>query len=402
MKHVVIGAGQAGAALVAKLRSLDAEAEITLLGSEPVPPYQRPPLSKKYLMGEMELERLYLRPARFYEEQRIDLRTSATVARIDRDAQEVELEGGERLPYDRLALTTGSRPRLLPAGIGGDLGRVYPVRSLEHIDAMVHEFAEGARCLIVGGGYIGLEAAAVAASRGLKVTLVEAMDRILQRVASVETSNYFRTLHQGHGVEIREGTGLVRLTGEGDVTGADLSDGSTLDVDFVLVGIGILPEDDLAAAAGLTIENGIAVDAQCRTSDPAIFAAGDCASFPWQEGARIRLESVPNAIDQAEVAAANMAGGEEDYVAVPWFWSDQFDVKLQIAGLNTGHDRTVLRPGARPGAQSVWYYRGDRLVALDAMNEPRAYMIGKRLIDAGRSIPPETAADANADLKALL
>ncbi|MEE4346957.1 MAG: FAD-dependent oxidoreductase, partial [Paracoccaceae bacterium] len=259
----------------------------------------------------------------------------------------------------------------------------------------------GRRALIVGGGYIGLEAAAVAAKRGLQVTLVKMADRILQRVAAPETSDYFRALHQSHGVTIREGVGLDRLLGEGHVTGARLSDGTELDVDLVIVGVGIAPATALAEAAGLEIENGIKVDARGQTSDPAIWAAGDCASFPWK-AARIRLESVPNAIDQAECVAENIMGAGRDYVAKPWFWSDQYDVKLQIAGLNAGYDRTVVRPGDKPGSQSVWYFRGDALLAVDAMNDPRAYMIGKRLVEAGQSPSPAAVADPDMPLKSLL
>ncbi len=398
--HVVIGAGQAGAALVAKLRELDADTPITLIGEEPVPPYQRPPLSKKYLLGEMALERLFLRPESFYADQRIDLRTGVRAEAIDRAAQELRLSDGSTLPYATLALTTGSRPRMLPAAMGGDLGRVYPVRVLADVDAMEPEFREGAHCLIVGGGYIGLEAAAVAASRGLRVTLIEAAPRILARVAAPATADYFRDLHMAYGVEIREGTALDRLEGQDTVARAVLAGGETLDVDFVLIGIGIAPDTALAEAAGLTLDNGIAVDAHCRTSDPAIFAAGDCASFPWR-GARIRLESVPNAIEQSEVAAAAMAGQPADYDAKPWFWSDQYDVKLQIAGLNAGYDWTVTRPGTRDGTQSVWYFAGDRLLAVDAMNDPRAYMTGKRWIDGGHHPDPGALADPGTDLKSL-
>ena len=254
--------------------------------------------------------------------------------------------------------------------------------------------------MIVGGGYIGLEAAAVAASKGLKVTLVEMADRILQRVAAPETSDYFRDLHGGHGVEIVEGVGLDHLTGEGRVSGAVLTDGRALDVDFVIVGVGIAPATALAEMAGVTLENGIATDAQGRTSDAAIWAAGDCASFPYQ-GERIRLESVPNAIDQAEVVAENIMGAGKDYVAKPWFWSDQYDVKLQIAGLNTGYD-SVVRRDSDGGSVSFWYYRGERLLAVDAMNAPRDYMIGKRLIEGGKSPVPSAIADPETDMKALM
>lgn len=396
---VVVGAGQAGASLAAKLRALDHDGPITLLGEEPVPPYQRPPLSKKYLLGEMELERLYLRPESFYAENEIELKLNETVVSIDREERMV-IAGGETIRYDQLALTTGSRPRRLPGSIGGDLAGVHVVRTLRDVDDMAPEFAEGAQALIVGGGYIGLEAAAVAAEKGMRVALIEMADRILQRVAAPETSAYFRKLHGDRGVEIREGVGLRRLIGENRATGAALNDGTELQVDAVVVGIGIAPATELAEAAGLEIENGIRVDDFGRSSDPAIWAAGDCASFPYR-GGRIRLESVQNAIDQAENVAANMLGAETPYRPTPWFWSDQYETKLQIAGLNAGHDRVVARQG-RDGAASFWYYRGDELLAVDAMNDARAYMVGKRLIESGKSPAAETVADPDADLKALL
>jgi 3-phenylpropionate/trans-cinnamate dioxygenase ferredoxin reductase subunit len=399
MEHVVvIGAGQAGSSCVVKLRNAGFKGRVTLIGAEPVPPYQRPPLSKAYLLGDMALERLYLRPEAFYAENDIDLRLGTTVTGIDPVARTVTM-GDETLDYDDLVLATGSVPHRLPAAIGGDLEGVFTVRDLADVDAMMPRFVQGARVLIVGGGYIGLEAASVAAKLGLSVTLVEMADRILQRVAAPETSALFRALHKTHGVDIREGVGLTRLTGDGPVQGAELSDGSTLAVDFVIVGVGIAPGVALAQAAGIEIENGISTDAQGRTSVPHIWAAGDCASFPYR-GGRIRLESVPNAIDQAECVAENIMGAGKDYVARPWFWSDQYDVKLQIAGLNTGYDRVVTRDvGA---ARSFWYYRGDTLLAVDAANDPRGYMIGKRLIEAGKSADPALVADPGADLKALL
>ncbi|WP_370300957.1 NAD(P)/FAD-dependent oxidoreductase [Pseudooceanicola sp.] len=396
---VVVGAGQAGASLVAKLRKDGFDGELTLIGAEPVPPYQRPPLSKGYLLGEMALERLYLRPESFYAEQGVTLRLGQEVTAIDPAERTVTL-GDEMLRYDDLVLTTGSEPRRLPAAIGGDLDGVFVVRSLADVDAMAAHVTEGKRALIVGGGYIGLEAAAVAAKRGVQVTLVEMADRILQRVAAPETSDYFRALHGGHGVDIREGVGLERLLGETQLNGAVLSDGSALEVDFVVVGVGIAPATALAETAGLEIDNGIKVDGLGRTSDPHIWAAGDCTSFPHR-GRRLRLESVPNAIDQAECVAGNLLGAGKDYVPKPWFWSDQYDVKLQIAGLNTGYDRIVTRQGDGPTV-SFWYYRGDDLLAVDAMNDPRAYMIGKRLIEAGRSADPAVVGDPAADLKALL
>ena len=400
MSHiVVIGAGQAGSSLVAKLRSEGFEGELTLIGEEAAPPYQRPPLSKKYLMGEMELERLYLRPEAYYAENGIDLILNDAALSIDRDAKRVTL-GDRVISYDQLALTTGSVPRRLPEAIGGALDGVHVVRGLADVDAMAPEVVAGKRVLIVGGGYIGLEAASVCAKMGMQVTLVEMAERILQRVACPETSDYFRALHAGHGVDIREGIGLTRLTGAGHVTGAVLSDGSELAFDMVIVGVGIAPATGLAEAAGLEIENGIKTDAQGRTSDPAIWAAGDCASLIYR-GNRIRLESVQNAIDQAECVARNMLGADQDYAPYPWFWSDQYDTKLQIAGLNAGYDRIVTRAG-EGDSRSHWYYAGDTLLAVDAMNDPRAYMVGKRLLEAGKSPASDVVADPATELKTLL
>ena len=399
MSHVVVvGAGQAAASLVAKLRAKGFDGQITVIGEEPAPPYQRPPLSKAYLLGEMGLDRLFLRPEAWYADNNVTLRLGAPVERINREAKTVAV-GGDEIAYDMLALTTGAVPNRLPNAIGGDLDGVYCVRSLADVDAMASEFREGAKVLIVGGGYIGLEAAAVAAKKGLAITLVEMAERILQRVAAPQTSDFFRALHKAHGVDIREGVGLTRLTGEGRVAGAELGDGTVLEVDFVIVGAGIKPDVAVAEQAGLTIDNGIAVDAEGRSSDPAIWAAGDCASFPHGE-ARMRLESVGNAIDMGELVAENIMGAGRAYVPKPWFWSDQYDVKLQIAGLGTGYDQIVTRQGE--SSTSFWYYQGDRLLAIDAMNDPRAYMIGKRLIEAGKTADKALVADAGADLKPLL
>lgn len=397
-KVIVVGAGQAGSSFVAKLCNSDFKGKITLIGEEPVPPYQRPPLSKAYLLGDMTLERLFLRPESFYSDNGIDLRMGARVTSIDARAQTVTVDG-DVMPYDDLVLTTGSTPRRLPASIGGDLDGVFTVRTLADVNAMAPRCVEGAKVLIVGGGYIGLEAAAVASKLGLNVTLVEMSDRILQRVAASETSDFFRDLHTRHGVDIREGVGLERLLGQQTVRGALLTDGTKLEADFVIVGVGIAPSTGLAEQAGVAVVNGISVDARGRTSEPHIWAAGDCVSFPYQ-GGRIRLESVPNAIEQAEVVAENILGNAKEYIAKPWFWSDQYDVKLQIAGLNTGYDNVVTR--RVDGATSFWYYSGDTLLAVDAMNDPRGYMIGKRLIEAGKSPSRAAIADPDTDMKALL
>ncbi|GGG70623.1 pyridine nucleotide-disulfide oxidoreductase [Salipiger pallidus] len=397
-KVVVIGAGQASASMVARLRSKGFDGQITMIGDESFPPYQRPPLSKAYLLGEMEEDRLFLRPRAFYDDQNIELILGTPVTAVDTEARTL-IADGRKIEWDDLVFCTGSAPRMLPEAIGGTLDGVFAVRSIADVDAMKPRFTQGARVLIVGGGYIGLEAAAVASKLGLKVTLVEMAERILQRVASTETSDYFRALHIAHGVDIREGVGLGRLTGDGAVSGAELTDGTTLDVDFVIAGVGILPGIELAEAAGIDIENGIRTDATGRTSAANVWAAGDCASFPWK-GDQIRLESVGNAIDQAECVADNIMGEGRAYEAKPWFWSDQYDVKLQIAGLNAGYDSVVVRKTG--DAVSHWYYAGGTLLALDAMNDPRAYMVGKRLIEAGKSPAPEAVSDPETELKALL
>lgn len=395
---VIIGAGQAGASLAEKLRAEDYEGSVTLIGDEPVPPYERPPLSKAYLLGEQAKERLFLRPEAIYAEKDITLRLGMPVSGINPEAKTIAL-GDETLPYDQLALVTGSVPIRLPDAIGGDLGGVFTVRTLADIDAMQPRFVEGTCVLVVGGGYIGLEAAAVAAKLGLNVTLVEMADRILGRVAAPETADVVRAAHHAHGVDIREGVGLERLVGDKDVTGAILTDGSELEVDFVIIGIGIRPATQLAEAAGITCDNGIAVDELGRTSAPDIWAAGDCASFPYK-GGRLRLESVQNAIDQAGAVAANMLGAITPYVPYPWFWSDQYDLKLQIAGLNTGYDNIVVRK--TEAGVSHWYYAEDQLLAVDAINAPRDYMVGKRLLEMGGNADKHAVADPDTNLKALL
>ena len=400
MTHVVvIGAGQAGAAVVARLRAEGHQGDITLIGAEPHPPYQRPPLSKGYLLGEIGAERLWLRGADFYAEHGITLRLGQTVTAIDPVAKTITV-GTDTVAYDELVLTTGSHPRRLPATVGGELPGVYTVRSLADVDAMKAEFTAGRRLIIVGGGYIGLEAAAVAAKLGLDVTVLEMAPRILQRVAAPETSDYFRALHQAHGVKVLESTGLDRLLGDTHVTGARLTNGTELPADFVIVGVGILPGTQLCDAANIALENGIRTDAHGRTNQPHVWAAGDCASFPWRSG-RLRLESVGNAIEQAEAVADNILGRDTPYHAHPWFWSDQYDTKLQIAGLNTGYDRIVTR-GPEGEAVSFWYYNGDTLLAVDAMNDPRAYMVGKRLIEMGKSPDPVAISDPATVLKTLL
>ncbi|MEK1897061.1 MAG: FAD-dependent oxidoreductase [Rhizobium sp.] len=399
---VIIGAGQAGFALAAKLRALKDMRPITIIGAEDALPYQRPPLTKKYLLGEMTFDRLLFRPEHWYADNNVEIRLSTWAEQIERDKKQVLLQDGSSLDYGTLALTTGSTPRALPASIGGDLEGVYVARDKRDADLLADEMRPGRRVLIIGGGYIGLEAAAVARHRGLEVTVIEMADRILQRVAAKETADIMRVIHEAHDVVIREKTGLKHLVGRDNrVVAAELSDGSTIEVDFVVVGIGVVPNDQLAKEAGLEVANGIIVDEFARTSDPSIFAAGDCAVLPWQ-GGRIRLESVQNAVDQAEAVAAIIAGGNEAYDPRPWFWSDQYDVKLQIAGFNMGYDDTVLRPGARDGAHSIWYFKNGSLIAVDAINDAKAYVSGKKMLEAGINPDRAIIADASADLKQLL
>ena len=399
---VIVGAGQAAFALASKLRALKDERPITIVGSEDAYPYQRPPLSKKYLLGEMSFDRLMFRPEEWYAENNVDMRLSTLVEEIDRSAKTLRMQDGGTLSYDRLVLATGAAPRLLPASIGGDLEGVLTVRDKRDADRLMEEMKPGRRLLVIGGGYIGLEAAAVARKLGLEVTLIEMADRILQRVAAKETADIMRGVHQAHGVSIREKTGLVRLVGmDGRVAAAELSDGSTLDVDFVIVGIGVTPNDRLARESGLDVGNGIVVDDHTRTSDSAIHAVGDCALLPWR-GQHVRLESVQNAVDQAEAAAAVLTGAATAYDPKPWFWSDQYDAKLQIAGFNLGYDETMLRQGARDGSWSVWYFRDGRFVAVDAVNDAKAYVAGKKLLDTGAEPDRAILADASADLKLLL
>jgi 3-phenylpropionate/trans-cinnamate dioxygenase ferredoxin reductase subunit len=398
---VVVGAGQAAASYVSRHVALGNPQPLLLIGDEPHPPYQRPPLSKKYLSGELELERLFIRPRDWYAEQGVATRFETRIDAIDPARKQVLTADGERIDYDKLLLCTGSAARGLPGAIGGEFEGVYTMRSVEDIDRMSPQFRGGRRLLIVGGGYIGLEAAAVARKLGLEVTLLEMAGRILQRVAAEATSTYFREMHRSHGVEIRESTRLARLLErDGRVCGAELEGGETLEADLVLAGIGASPNTALAEAAGLDCGNGIRVDAACRSSDASIYAAGDCACFE-RGGRQVRLESVQNASDQGDLVARVLAGEDAVYTALPWFWSDQYDCKLQIAGLNLGHDRTVIRPGANAASLSVWYYAGDRLLAVDAMNDPKSYAYGRKLIEAGKHPSRDQVADPATDLRAL-
>ena len=407
---VIVGAGHASAQLCESLRKGGFDGRIVLIGDETWLPYQRPPLSKGYLLGEVARERLFVKPQSFYETQGVELRLGVAASRIDREGKAVELADGSRVAYDRLALLTGARVRRLTCP-GASLKGVHYVRGIDDIDALEDALPAARRAVVVGGGYIGLEAAAVLRKKGLEVTLLHRSPRLLSRVASAETAALFRTLHEEEGVHIRLNQTIRSIEGAGRVERVEIERMKVdhvahakrveIEADLVVAGIGVLPNQSLAAQAGLPTEDGIVVDARCRTADPDIFAAGDVAEHPHPPYGTIRLESVQNALDQAKACAAAMLDTGEDYAAVPWFWSDQFDVKFQSAGLPHGYTRAVQRAGEKPRSASVWLYAGARLICVEAMNEPRAYMTGKRWIEQGASPAPDALADAATPLKAV-
>lgn len=377
----IIGAGQAGAALAARLRLKGHDGPIVLYGAESAPPYQRPPLSKKYLSGEWQAERLWLRAPEFWAANGIELRLGHPVSMIDPELGRL-VWNGELQDWDKLALTTGTRPRPLPPGLTGR-ENVHELRNIADVDRLRPAFRAGQRLIIVGGGYVGLETAAVAATAGLTVTVIERAARILERVACAETADHVRALHRSHGVTILEGRSITATQGGTSVEAVELDDGSRIACDLVVAGVGVLPQTELAETVGIQTENGILVDGCGRTSAPGIWAAGDCACFRLG-GLPTRLESVQNAIDQAESVADDMLGLGAPYEPVPWFWSDQYDVKLQIVGLNRGYDAVVGVESAR--GRSNWYFGKGRLLAVDALNDGRAYMAAKKLLDAGAVI----------------
>lgn len=400
-RAIIIGAGQAGAQAAQSMRQAGFEGEIVMFGDEAEPPYQRPPLSKAYLQGELEAERLYLRPRAFYEQQKIDLRLGVRVAEINRDAKSITTGRGETLGYDKLLIATGAPPRRLTCQ-GAELPGVYYLRTIADSDKLRPVLSVDGRIVIVGAGYIGLEVAASARKAGLDVTVLEMADRVLARVAGKEISAFYEKLHRDKGVDLRLGAALDHFEGKSRVERAILKSGEALDCAAVLVGVGAAPATALAEAADLRLANGVWTDERAQTSDPSIFAAGDCASHPSAiYERRIRLESVPNAIEQAKVAGVNMAGGDARYEAAPWFWSDQYDVKLQTVGVSEGADETVLRGDPEAKKFSVWYLQRGRLLAVDAVNDPAAFAISKRLIGKA-GLDAKILADANADLKSLV
>lgn len=397
---IIVGGSHAAVSVADDLRKHGFEGSITLLSEEDTLPYQRPPLSKAYMSGDMSLERLKLRPEQWYDDQSVDARLSTRIIAIDRQAREVVSANGERFGYDALVLATGASARQLPAEIGGALQNVHTMRDLRDADALVAKMAAGQKLVVVGGGYIGLEAAAEAAKKGMDVTVVEAAPRILQRVACRETADAFRALHERYGVTILESTQISHITdnGGGAANAVELADGTTLPCDLVVVGIGIAPNAALAESAGLEVAVGIVVDAHGRTSDPAIYACGDCTVFPFRH-MPARLESVQNAHDQAGVVAANIMGQDTAYDPHPWFWSDQYDMKLQIAGFNRGYDRVVARPGKREGSISHFYFAGDTFLAVDCLNDAATYAMCRKILADGKALTPAMVADEAFDLR---
>lgn len=400
---VIVGAGHAGGQCAISLRQAGFEGAIALIGDEPYPPYERPPLSKAYLSGELSRDRLFLRKAEFWADKQVDLRLGTRATAIDAAGGRVLLSDGGALAYEALVLATGGRPRPLPGQ--GPLPRgVHYLRGIDDVDALRAGLTPGARLAIIGGGYIGLEVAAVARKLGHPVTLIEAMDRLLQRVTSPVVSAFYADLHRGQGVDVRLGCGVAGLEGADRVSGVRLADGSLVAADVVLIGIGILPNQELAAQAGVETGNGIVVDASCRTSDPAIYAIGDVACHPnrYAGGARTRLESVQNAVDQARVVAGAIMGTPQVYDEVPWFWSDQYDVKLQSAGLCSGYDHIGVRGDPSAPGFSVLYWRGPQLIAIDAVGSIKDFMAGRKLVALCTMLDPGRACDMSLTLKEMI
>jgi len=396
---VIIGAGHAAGQAAASLRQEKYTGPITIIGDEAHLPYQRPPLSKAYLSGSQEVERVYLRAEKFYQEKEIDLKLSTRATAIDPDAKAVELEDGSKIDYDKLLISTGSRPRLLSIP-GSDLGGIHYLRTIDDVDGIRADMHEGANLVIVGGGYIGLEVAAVGIEQGLNVHVLEMEDRILQRVTTPTMSKYYDELHRGRGVQIHTNTGVTGFSGDAKVQKVMCGD-TEFAADMVIVGIGIVPNIELAEAAGIICDNGIVVDDHCQTSNPDIYAAGDCTNHPNALlDRRLRLESVPNAMDQARTSASNMLGGDKSYAAIPWFWSDQYELKLQMVGFSADGNREVLRGDMASNQFAVFYLKDNTVVAADTVNSPKEFMLCKQLV--GKEADSAVLADSTSDLKSLL
>ncbi|WP_439641915.1 NAD(P)/FAD-dependent oxidoreductase [Nevskia sp.] len=398
---VIVGGGQAACQAAVSLRQEGYAGRIVMIGDEAVLPYQRPPLSKAYLAGQLAVERLFLRPPAFYEQQKIEVQLGRTASRIDVIGRQVELDNGERIDFDQLVLATGGRPRKL-ACPGAEHSRLFYLRDVRDVAAIQAQLKPGARIALVGGGYIGLEIAAVARKLGLDVTVLEAAPSLLARVTCPQVANFYQREHEAHGVKIRCGVMVNGIAGDESHPAVLTADGQRIEADFIVAGIGLLPNVELAMAAGLVCDNGIIVDDECRTSVPGVYAAGDCAQHPSAVyHTRLRLESVPNAIEQGKTTAAAICGKSKPYRQVPWFWSDQYDIKLQTAGLNRGYDEVVIRGAPESRSFAAWYLRDGRLLAVDAINRPAEFTLAKSWIAEGLHIPSERLSDETIAVKSL-
>jgi 3-phenylpropionate/trans-cinnamate dioxygenase ferredoxin reductase subunit len=397
----IVGAGQAGFQAAASLRQDGFAGRIVLIGDEPVAPYQRPPLSKSYLAGESGLDELWLRPDSFYAKQEIELIAGEAVTAIDRAGRRLQLASGVELPWDHLVLATGARFRPL-AVPGAELDGVLPLRTLADADVLRERLDEAREIVVVGAGFIGLEFASVAIARGAAVHIIEVTHHPMGRVVSAPISRFFTDAHRRWGAEVSLGTGVSCILGAGGrVTGVETTDGRRLPADMVLICIGVIPNAELAGEAGLAVDNGIVVDECLVTEDPAILAIGDCANFPTPFAlGRVRLESVQNAVDQGRCVAAHIAGHPAPYDKVPWFWSDQGDLKLQIAGITTGHDASVLRGNPESGHFSVFCYRSGRLIGVESVSQTADHVVARRLLAGDPGLTPEQAGDESYDLRA--
>lgn len=399
---VIAGAGHAAGQVVASLRQKKFAGRIVLLGEESWLPYQRPPLSKKFLAGELSAERLYFKPKSFYDDPDIEIHLGTRITAIDCNNRSVTADDGNEFTYDKLVLALGSRPRPL-ALPGADLAGIHYLRGIDDVLSIQSEIQEGRRLVIVGAGYIGLEVAAVTTQLGLEVTVVEMEDRVMSRVVSPQLSEFYQREHLAHGVTLKLSTGTSGFSGDGKLEYALLDNGEKLPADLAIIGVGIVPNVELASAAGLATENGIVVDDHCQTSDPNIFAVGDCTFHPNKVlGRRLRLESVHNALEQAKTAASNICGEDVSYAQVPWFWSDQYDLKLQIAGLSQGYDEVVLRGDPQTRSFSCLYLRDGQLIAVDAVNRPKDFMQSKALIANHARIESQKLANMDIALKDMV
>ena len=402
MSVVVIGAGHAGGQATASLRQLKYDGSITLIGAESHLPYQRPPLTKEYLRREYDISRVTLRPQAFYQKNEIELRLGCSVQTIDRSAKRIELDHGEENQYETLILATGSTP-IRPPIPGIELRGVHLLRTIDDVDAIVHDLSSNASVGIIGGGYVGLEAASSLRKLGFNVSVIEMEDRLLKRVATEQLATFYLNLHQRHGVDIRLSTRVTAIRGDCSdrVSSLELSEGTALNVNVVIVGVGVRPATTIATTAGLDVDNGIRVNEHCQTNDPNIYAIGDCTNHPNPLlDRRLRLESVANAMEQARVVANNIGGKETIYASYPWFWSDQYEYKLQMVGFAEDRDESATRGAHASDSFIDFHIKNGILIGADAINSPREFMAARQL--CGRAVNAKQLSDASIDIRTML